>query len=199
MLKTHTEQKTTSPADSGVRAEDYSAPIWSHPRVIVIASAVLVFAACYTRGFILPNTPISLWGDHVGFFNDGSYIVAGDLPFRDYFQIVPPGTDLVYALLIKLFGIRIWIPNLLIALVAGTAALLMTSIALRVMRGWLAILPAILLAGPVLHSSMDPTHHWFSTLAILAAVLTLSKETRNARVALAGAWCGVAICFTQTK
>lgn len=34
---------------------------------------------------------------------------AGAASFRDYFKIVPPGTDLTYALLIKLFGVQMWI------------------------------------------------------------------------------------------
>jgi hypothetical protein len=41
--------------------------------------------------------------------------MLGQLPYRDYCQIVTPGTDLVYALLIWLFGLQMWIPNLLMA------------------------------------------------------------------------------------
>jgi hypothetical protein len=88
--------------------------------------AAFNFAVCYFRSFVFPNTPISLWGDQVGFFNDGSRMILGQLPYRDYFQIVPPGTDLVYALLIRCFGLKMWIPNLLTAGLAAITALLMT-------------------------------------------------------------------------
>ena len=171
----------------------------SHGTPVAILMAVFNFVVCYSRSFIFPNIPISLWGDHVGFFNDGSRMMLEQLPYRNYFQIVPPGTDLVYALLIRCFGIQMWIPNLLMAVLAAITALLMTLIASRIVRGLIVMLPALLLAGIVLIPSMEATHHWFSTIALLAAILVLLDGTSLSRVIVAGGLCGVAACFTQTK
>lgn len=161
--------------------------------------AAFNFAVCYFRSFVFPNTPIALWGDQVGFFNDGSRMMLGQLPYRDYFQIVPPGTDLIYTLVIKCFGLQMWIPNLLMAVLAAITALLMTLIASRLVRGAIVMLPAFLLAGVVLIPSMEATHHWFSTVALLSAMLVLLGGTASPRVAVAGGLCGIAACFTQTK
>jgi hypothetical protein len=169
------------------------------PVPVSIFTALFNFLACYFRSFVSGNVPVVLWGDQIGFFNDGSRMAMGQLPYRDYFKIVPPGTDLTYALLIKLFGVRMWIPNLLMASLAAITALLMTLIASRLMRGSFIVLPGLLLASFILLASTDATHHWFSTIAILAALLVMMDGNTLPRVAFAGALSGVAACFTQSK
>jgi len=170
-----------------------------HPLKLAALLAGFAFLACYFRAFLFPDIALARWGDQVGFFNDGARIVAGELPFRDYLQLVPPGTDLYYAAMIKLFGVRIWIPNLTMAVLAAATAFLMTSIASRILRGVSAALPALGFVGIGLLNSFDATHHWFSTMAILGAVLCLLDANSVRRIAAAGALCGGAGCFTQTK
>jgi hypothetical protein len=164
-----------------------------------ILTALFNFLTCYFRSFVSGKVPVVLWGDQIGFFNDGSRIVLGQLPYRDYFKIVPPGTDLTYALLIRIFGVQMWIPNLLMASLAALAALLMTLIASRLMRGAIIVLPGLLLASFVQLASTDATHHWFSTIAILAALLVIMNGITLPRIAAAGVLSGVATCFTQSK
>jgi hypothetical protein len=161
--------------------------------------ALFAFASCYSRTFILPDVPILPAGDQIGFALDGSRIVAGELPFRDYFQIVPPGADFAYALLIKLFGLHTWTPHIMMAALAAVATLLITLISMRVLRGFAVVLPGLFLVGFLMLVSLDGTHHWFSTVAALAALLILLGGTTTRRIAAAGAFCGVTACFTQTK
>jgi hypothetical protein len=171
----------------------------SRPVPASLFTALLSFLTCYFRSFVSVNVPIVLWGDQIGFFNDGSRMVLGQLPYRDYFKIVPPGTDLTYAGLVRAFGVRMWIPNLLMASLAALTAMLMTLIASRLMRGPIIVLPGLLLAGFILPASTDATHHWFSTIAILAALLVMMDGTSLSHIAAAGALSGVAACYTQSK
>lgn len=164
-----------------------------------ILAALFNFLTCYFRTFVSVKVPVVLWGDQIGFFNDGSRMVLGQLPYRDYFKIVPPGTDLTYAVLIRAFGVRMWIPNLLMASLAALTALLLTLIASRLMRGPIILLPGLLLASFILLASTDATHHWFSTIAILAALLVMMDGISLPRIAAAGALSGVAACYTQSK
>jgi hypothetical protein len=164
-----------------------------------ILTALFNFLTCYCRSFISVKVPIVLWGDQIGFFTDGSRMVLGQLPYRDYFKIVPPGTDLTYALLIKVFGVQMWIPNLLMACLAALTGLLMTLITSRLVRGAIVVLPGMLLAGFILLASTDATHHWFSTIAVLGALLVMMDGITLPRIAIAGALAGVAACFTQSK
>jgi hypothetical protein len=171
----------------------------AHLTAITISMACFAFAACYFRLFVFPNIPILPSGDQIGFVNDGARIVAGQLPYRDFFEMLPPGTPLTYALLVKTFGLYSWIPALVMACLAASTALLMTLASGRLMRGSAVTLPAVLFTGFVLLGSADATHHWFSTVLVLAAMLILFGEVTLPRVAAAGACCGAAACFTQTK
>jgi hypothetical protein len=166
---------------------------------MTVALAGLAFAVCCLRSFVFPHTPLLLWGDQLGFATKGSRLLFGELPYRDFFEFVAPGTELAYGALFRCFGISLWLPNLLMAAMAAIAAVWMTWCARRLMRGIFIVLPALLLIGFVLYGSMDATHHWFSTLAVMAAVAALFDETSLKRVALAGAMCGLAASFTQTK
>jgi hypothetical protein len=172
-------------------------------RLSTISIAGLVslfnFGVCYFRSFVFPNIPLLPWGDAVGFLNNGNRIVAGRLPYRDYFAFLPPGTELTYASLIRVFGARSWIPNLMIACLAAAAAWLMTVIATQVMRGAVIALPGLLLAGFALPGSLDATHHWFSTIAVMAALLVLLRGDSFPDIAAAGFLCGIAGWYTPPK
>jgi hypothetical protein len=159
----------------------------------------LTFASCYLRVFVLPKTPIMFWGDALLFAMNGARMVAGHLPYRDYFLFLPPGTDLLYSSLFRFFGRFLWIPNLVMACLAAVTCLLTTLCARRVVRDSIAALSGLIFAGFVLYGSLDATHHWFSTVAIMAAVLVLMNGVGSFQVATAGALCGVAASFTQSK
>jgi hypothetical protein len=165
---------------------------------LVIAISLFTFAVCYLRLFVFPNVPVVVWGDQLGFLTDGSRIVAGELLYRDFFEMLPPGIPLTYALLVKWFGLQAWIPNLLMACLAAVTVLLVTVIAGRLWRGASIALPGVLLAVIAL-GSLDATHHWFSTVVIMAATLVLFKGVTFPGIAVVGALCGLAACFTQTK
>lgn len=169
------------------------------PIAITISVVCFTFATCYLRLFVFPDIPFFLLGDAIGFVNEGARIVARQLPYRDFFEILPPGTPYTYALLVRIFGLCNWIPLVVMAGLAATTALLMTRASGRIMRGNVVALPALLLAGPILLRSADATHHWFSTVLVLAAMLTLMGKISMLRIAAAGAFCGAAACFTQTK
>jgi hypothetical protein len=161
--------------------------------------AALTFAVCYLRMFVLPHTPLLLWGDALGYATKGVRLLDGELPYRDFFEFLPPGTDLVYALVFRCLGVSIWAMHLVMATLAALTALWMTWCASRLVRGWFVLLPAVLLMGWVLSYSLDPTHHWFSTVALMGVVWILFNGHSIGRVAGAGVFCGVAASFTQTK
>ena len=170
-----------------------------HPAWLAPALAALTFTICYLRAFLLPGTPMLFWGDQGGFATKGAQILSGQLPYRDFFEFLTPGTDLVYAALFRCFGVVAWLPNLVMAILAAITAWLMTYCALRIMRGLIVALPAILLTGFVLYGSLDATHHWFSTVLILGAASVLMESTSSPRIVAAATLIGLSACFTQTK
>jgi hypothetical protein len=168
-------------------------------RWIVAISVCFTIATCYLRDFVLPNVAIISWGDQTLFATDGARIVAGQMPYRDYFQLVTPGTDLVYAFLFRHFGLRLWIPDMVMVCLAATGVLLLTLAAGKVLRGAFVALPAALTVGFVLFGGMDATHHWFSAVVVMAAMLVLLNGSSGWHIAIAGLLCGVAASFTQSR
>jgi hypothetical protein len=166
---------------------------------VVAVLVGLTFAACYFRSFVFPNIPVLLWGDQLGAATDASRMLAGQLPYRDYFELLTPGSELVYASLFKLFGVSLWIPNLTMACLAAATTFLMTLCARYIVPGPFVALPSLVFVGFVLYGSLDAMHHWFSTVVIMASMLILLKGATFWRVAAAGALCGVAASFTQSK
>src|SRR5579863_2193042 len=115
------------------------------PIPIAALLSLFAFTVCYSRSFILPKVPLLPGGDQLSFVSAGSRIVAGELPYRDFFEKLPVGTDLAYALLIKWFGLYNSIPGLVMAFLAAAIVLLMTLAAGRLMRGPVIALPGLLL------------------------------------------------------
>ena len=168
-------------------------------RWLVAITVSFTFATCYLREFVLPHAPVMSWNDQMLFATDGARIVAGQMPYRDYFQFVTPGMDLFYAFLFRHLGLLLWIPNLLMVCLAATGVLLMTLAAAKVLRGSSIVLPAALTSGFILFGGLDATHHWFSGLIALIAMLVLFNGSQNWRIVLAGALCGIVASFTQSK
>jgi hypothetical protein len=168
-------------------------------RWIVAIASVFTFATCYLREFVLPRSPVMSWNDQMLFVSDGARIVAGQMPYRDYFQFLTPGIDLVYAFLLRHLGLVLWIPNLLMVCLAATGVLLMTVAAGKILHGSSIAMPAALTSGFILFGGLDASHHWFSGLIALTAMLVLFPGSENWRVALAGALCGLVASFTQSK
>src|SRR6266478_7526949 len=171
-------------------------------RWLIAITLAFTFATSYLREFVLPHAPVMSWADQMLFATDGARIVAGQMPYRDYFQFVTPGTDLVYAFLFQHLGLLLWIPNLLMVCLAATAVLLTTLAASKILRGSFIALPAALTVGFVLFGGLDATHHWFSALLAIIAMLVLfqlPEGSQDWRVALAGALCGLAASFMQSK
>ena len=173
--------------------------ILESPRIVATVSTFFSMVVCYLRMFVSFDLPILPRGDQLGFVTHGSRLLAGQLPYRDYFLFVAPGTDLFYSFLIQCIGLRIWLPHLAMIFLAGMTVFLMTLIAAHFMSGPIIWMPGVLFTGLGLLGSLDATHHWFSTVAVMAALAVLMEGTTRRRVAIAGALCGVTASFTQTK
>jgi len=159
----------------------------------------IAFAFLYLRTFHIPAVPFAVNGDEVLFFSRALRILHGQVIFRDFFELVTPGTDLLYALGFRLFGVRAWVLEAW-HIVLGTAlCLIITSIARRILRGPVVFLPMLIFLAFDLSSAMDLTHHWWGTLAALSSVAVLIHGQEPWRIAVAGTLCGIVTLFTQVQ
>ena len=166
---------------------------------------VAITAVLYLRFFRLPFIPIDpVTGDQGIFLWGATKILGGQVIYRDFFQFTTPGTEYFYAFLIKLFGVTATMPKL-VSLIAGVAfATAGIAISRFLLTGWRIYLPSLLFLTTGLFPVSDPTHHAFSTLAVLAALLLVlpeasAPEIATWRLTAAGILCGLSFCFTPSR
>ena len=176
-----------------------------HPTDTSLSSKALLFsfagafAFLYLRTFLLPGTPFAALNDQTLFFARATHMVGGQVPYRDFFEIVTPGTELIYSTAFRLLGIHAWIMPAW-AIIVGLAFYgIITFIASKVLRGPSVWLPAWLFLILDFTLGLDLTHQWFSTLAALAAAAVLMGGLTLRRILASSALCAVAVLFTQTK
>ena len=161
---------------------------------------VLLCAALYVYFHLFAlATPILRDGDQWLFAQSGARMVAGQLPYRDFWEMLPPGTDLVYAGSFMLFGQRFVVANILFLLMALVFVGLVTSIARAVLDDELTLLSVAITVFLGLRLTMDASHHWFSAVAAFAALASVLRTRSLARIMMAGAFCGLSSLFTQTR
>jgi hypothetical protein len=157
------------------------------------------FLFLYLRTFLLPATPFVALDDQVLFFARAVRMIHGQVLYRDFFELVPPATDLLYASTFRIFGIHAWIMQAWCIALGLALSAVITLIARRILSGPLILLPALLFLVFDFNSALDATHHWYSTLAALAAAGVLMGSLSQFRIFAAGSLCALATLFTQTQ
>jgi hypothetical protein len=153
----------------------------------------------YANLFASIGTPFLLGGDQVYFWMWGQRLLNGEQIYRDFFQFTPPGTDLLYWGAFKLLGARTWVPNLVVLLLGVALCALCLRISKSFMSRGHAALATSLYVVFVFGTTLNGTHHFFSVLAVSCAVAVLLKGNTTPRIAIAGAFLGLATFITQTR
>jgi 4-amino-4-deoxy-L-arabinose transferase-like glycosyltransferase len=133
----------------------------------------------------------------------GAQLVSqGALPYRDFFEVMGPGSFYWLGLFFKLFGTNIWVARALLLFTFSLTVLLLYWMTRRVYQGPFDLFPSLfyLLVG----FPLEPvtSHHWDSNLfALLAVGAFFLWQDRGRRwfLALAGALAGLTSCFLQPK
>jgi hypothetical protein len=164
------------------------------PALLVGSTAYL-----YVNLFAFPSIPFLLGGDQVYFWLNALRMLQGARIYQNFFQFTPPGTDLFYLALFELFGPRLWVPNAAVLVLGVTLCWLCFAISSLLVRRSQAFLAASLFLVLIYGQPLNGTHHWFSVLAVMAAVAILMPARSPGRILVAGVLLGTASFFTQTR
>ncbi len=190
-------KQATPPADQDVFPAHPSPPLmrekWLMP-VILLACGAFV----YLQVFVLPDIPHVAAGDQAIYLHHGARMFEGQLIYRDYDHFTTPGTDVLYAALFEVFGVRAWIPQAMLVLLGVLIAWLGIETSKKVIPGVAAFLPTLLFLALPFSSYLDATHHWYSTLAGTAALAVVMEKRTENRLLWAGLLWGLGVCFTQS-
>ena len=165
-----------------------------------IAFFLFVSVFIFLQVFILPFTPVYVEGDQLASVSNAMRLLDGEVMYRDFFYFLPPGAELYYAALFYLFGVKIWILNFTV-LVLGVAQLyFVITFSKRLFSGPYVYLPALLyfVVGFRVFG-IDGSSRLFSVIFVLAAVMVVGNHRTSKALAAAGALCGIASFFVQTR
>jgi hypothetical protein len=184
-----------------VVGDEGSIPTCMEPRPktwIVLLVLVVSGIFLYLQVFVLPATPRVANGDQTIYLHSASRLYEGQIIYRDYDQFTFPGTDILYLALFKLFGIRAWIPQMMLVLVGVISTWLSIFIASKVTHGPAVFLPGFLFLTLPYASYLDATHHLYNVLAATCALAVVIEERSTTRLVWAGALWGLGTCFAQS-
>lgn len=163
--------------------------------------AMILAGSCflYLQVFILPAVPVIAEGDQAIFLQNSRRMLDGQMIYRDYGSLTLPGTDVVYFLCFKLFGVSAWIPQAALVVIGTLLFWLTVVISKTLMTGPVVYLPGLLFLSLPFSGYLDAAHRWYSTLGATAALAVMMKERTTTHLVLAGALWGVSTCFTQSS
>jgi hypothetical protein len=169
-----------------------SKTMWWYASTVVACTVYL-----YANLFVSPNTPFLLGGDQVYFWMGAQRILDGQAAYRDFFQLTPPGTDLIYAAFFKVLGTHIWVPNTVVIALGVLMGCACFSLSRQFMKDTEAALTTGLFVVLIYGKALNATHHWFAVLLVLAAVRINIPRITETSLALSGALLGLAAFFNQ--
>src|SRR5436190_21917779 len=135
-----------------------------------IAFFLFISVFIFLQLFILPFTPVYVEGDQLLPVSNAMRLLDGEVMYRDFFHFAPPGTELYYAALFSIFGVKIWIMNVTVLLLALVQLYLVFAFSKRLLSGYYVYLPALLYFVIGFRPfGIDGSYRLFSVVFVLAA------------------------------
>jgi hypothetical protein len=168
----------------------------------------LLVAACSILYFLPFLRLLSHQGDEGTLIDGAVRVTEGQLPFRDFFEVMGPGTFYWLALFFKLLGTT-WLATRICLLFTTLGITLLLFYLARRLRCGMEAVPVIFFVAVSFHNWNAISHHMDSTLFGLASFAALAcwmDQPRGVMLFLAGAgaglttWCmlpkGVLLCLS---
>lgn len=155
----------------------------------------------YFHLFIFPGTPIFYEEDHLYFLQDAWRMYRGEALYRDFFEYTFPGTQVLYLVLLKLFGTKFWVINAVIFLQGISISAICLAIGKYLFgKSWSAFFPsALFLFLGFRWFGIDGSHRMLSPIFFLLAILVLLPSQSRKRLIFAGIFCALSSYFTQQR
>jgi hypothetical protein len=162
----------------------------------------LVLTACSVL-YLYPFMRLLMHGTDEGTLIYAAERVAeGQVPFRDFFEVMGPGTFYWLALFFKIFGTTWFATRVSVILTSVATIMLMYYLSRRLQTGFEIVPPILFIATSFGLLWPSISHHADSNLFALlsfAALLSWSDNRRNWMLFLAGVGAGLTTCFLQPK
>lgn len=170
-------------------------------RFLTIGSAAIV--TVLSAAYLFPVIQLlHRVGDEGTVVYGAQRVLEGQVPYRNFLELMGPGSFCWLALFFKLFGLNWQITRFYLLFNGTVSSLLVYSIARRCIRGPASLLPC--LCALILGLPFWPgcSHHWDSNLFALAAIFCFLKWQDAQRVVwliASGTLAGITSCVLQQK
>jgi hypothetical protein len=164
-------------------------------------SSYLALAGCSILYFVPFLRALSHNGDEGTLITGAARVAAGQLPFRDFFEVMGPGTFYWLALFFKFLGTT-WLATRISLLFTTLLITLVLFYLARRLRTGLEAIPVIFFVAVSFHSWNAVSHHMDSNLLGLlsfAALVTWMDRHRTVFLVLAGVGAGLTTWFMLPK
>lgn len=174
-----------------------SPPLVGDPLLYGVALIAVVVCAAFFRY-------LQWLGDEGVVLHAAVRILVGEMPYRDFFEFLPPGSFAIVTVWMKLFGAGFAAARVLaVGVIAAIAALLYAAV--RLAGGHRALAALLAVAWAVFSQGVWTviSHHWFTTAASMAAavglLLACDGAPRRGAALAAGLFAGAAAMLTTTR
>lgn len=186
---------TVSSLDNDIASPAHVAPITLGDRAIaclLFLGQIALLWSSRTYSILAPDEGMTI--------HAGERVLAGQVPYRDFFSFVTPGSPYLLAWQFRLFGHSLLVPRFALLVYAGVFGALTYLLARRIYEQKSSLLAAYLVAPAT--ACLFVNHNWDSTvsalLGIFAAHAFLHSRSRTWAFLL-GAAVTVTILFAQSR
>lgn len=165
------------------------------PVILIILTVLLSLHNYYTILLINPDEGIALYG--------AKRILLGQTLYKDFFDIVTPGTDYLLAGIYKIFGTTLKVARITSIIINALNVAMLYLISLSFLKNKLsALIPALfLMIIYVTNVEYDAvSHHWFMiTAAIFTLLLSIESENNKTNWIFPGIGTFLVFIFMQSE
>jgi hypothetical protein len=168
------------------------------PLLFALSLCAIAFLYLYTNLFGVSGIPIFAYGDESFFWEYASRMLSGQVFLRDFHQFTPPGVDLFYLWVFRLFGESVQSTSWAVLFLGLALTIVCYLVARQMMKWQMATVAALACLVLLYGDTFDATHHWFSSFFALLAILVLCPERSLSRIAAASMFIALSSFCTQT-
>ena len=129
----------------------------------VFVLALLVFTSQFYSGSL----------DEGMLWSSAMKVAEGQMMYRDFFEFWTPGSVYLLGGLFALFGLKVWVSQMLYVLIGLACYILLYLVLKRTGFGWLTCLVSIGLFVAISATHLALNHHWFGIAGLLATIYFL--------------------------
>lgn len=151
-----------------------------------------IFLVAFLKSAFFSNFGFGLL-DQGQMLHNGQRILAGELPYRDFFAVFPPMYNYIFALIFKFFGQSIFISRVMLSIIFSFVPVFVYLITSVISNKRWAILPSLLII--IMDNNVERIYFFTPILVAIYFYMKWFKVKSIKLIFLSGLWLGIASLF----